>query len=118
MADFPLANDSIATIPIVTADAAGDFVSPPKGDTFSAVSSNPASLTAAIGTTATGGPAVVLTPLVQVSPGLTVTVTDSAGLMQFVLTVDIAADVAPKTIALDIAHATTVAQPVPTAPGP
>lgn len=116
--NIQLANDTIETITIVTTDAAGATVAAPAGDVFTVVSSNPASLTAAIGTDKSGAPAVVLTPLVQVSPGLTFTVTDSAGLASDAQGVDIVADLAPKAIGLDIADATTVAQAVPTAPGP
>jgi hypothetical protein len=125
MPNFELANDTIATIPILTPDGEGGFVPPPAGDTFSVASSNPASLGAAIGTVTTtegnavaGGPAVVLTPLVQASPGLTVTVTDSAGLTAWTQTVDIVADLSPKSIVLDVADATQTSQAVPTAPGP
>jgi len=116
--NIQLANDTVETITIVTTDAAGATVPAPAGDTFTVVSSNPASLGAAIGTDKNGAPAVVLTPLVQVSPGLTFTVTDSAGLASDAQGVDIVADLAPKTISLDIADATTAPQAVPTAPGP
>jgi hypothetical protein len=118
MANYELANDTVATIGIMTTDANGDVVPMPAGDVFTVVSSNPASLTAAIGATAAGGPAVVLTPLVKVSPGLTVTVSDSKGLPQDVQIVDIVNDVTPRNVVLDLAGAATVAQPVPTAPGP
>ena len=115
MANFELANDEIATIPILTDNAAGLPVAPPAGDTFTAVSSNPASLGVAV---IASPAAVVLTPLVQLSPGLTVTVSDSAGLSAFTQIVDIVADATAKAITLDIANATEVPQPVPAAPGP
>src|SRR5208337_2235780 len=67
MANFELLNDEVVMIPILTDDASGDPVPAPSGDTFTVVSSNPASLGAAIGATAAGNPAVVLTPLVRVS---------------------------------------------------
>ena len=118
MANFELANDEVATIPILVDDAAGQAVPAPTGDTFSAVSSNPASLTATIGATAAGNPAVVLTPLVQASPSLTVTVTDTAGLTAFTQIIDIVADLTPKAITLDLANVTETTQPTPTAPGP
>ncbi len=118
MANFELLNDEVVTIPILTDDAAGAAVPPPSGDVFTATSSNPTSLGVAIGATASGAPAVVLTPLVQVSPGLVVTVSDSKGLSSFALTVDIVADTTPKAIILDIADATEVSQPVPTSAGP
>ena len=114
MANFELANDEVATIPILVDDASGDPVAPPSGDTFSVVSSS-ASLGAAI---SADGKGVVLTPLVKVSPGLSITVSDSAGLSAFTLGVDIVSDTTPKAITLDVANATEVSQPVPTAPGP
>ena len=98
-----------------TTDAPGIVVPATPGDVFSVVSSNPASLGAAIGATAAGTPAVVLTPLVQASPGLTITVSDADGLQQWVQIVDIVQDVAPRNVVLDLADATTVPQAVPTA---
>jgi hypothetical protein len=118
MPNYELPNDEVDTITIKTQTGGGATVPAPAGDVFNVVSSNPTSLQATIGKDAGGNPAVVLTPLVQVSPGITVTVTDSAGLMQDVQVVDIVADVAPKNIVLDLADATHVSQPVPTAPGP
>jgi hypothetical protein len=59
-----------------------------------------------------------LTPLVQASPGLSITVSDSAGLSSFTQLVDIVQDATPKAIMLDVAAATEVSQPVPTNPGP
>jgi hypothetical protein len=118
MPNYELTDDSVVTITIKTTNSAGVVEPYPPGDVFSVVSSNPASLTAAIGKDAGGNPAVVLTPLVQASPGLTVTVSDSAGLAQFVQIVDIVQDVADTNIILDLTTATKVSQPVPTAPGP
>lgn len=118
MANFELLDDEIVTMGILTQTAAGVAEPPPVGDTFTVVSSNPASLNAVIGTTAAGDPAVVLNALVQASPGLTVTVGDSAGLAVFVLTVDIVPDHTPTNIVLDVANETFISQPVPTAPGP
>ena len=119
MANYELPNDEIVSIPIMTTNAAGVTEPNPAGDTFSVVSSNPASLNAVIGTMADGTtPAVVINALVQVSPGLTITVSDSAGLAAFTLTVDIVQDVTPANIVLDVADATKTSQPVPTNPGP
>jgi hypothetical protein len=115
MANFELANDEVATIPILVDDAAGQPVPPPAGDTFTAVSSSP-SLGVAVVTTPKA--AVVLTPMVQASPGISVTVSDSAGLTSFILVVDIVEDTTAKAITLDVADATEVSQPTPTAPGP
>jgi hypothetical protein len=116
--NFELPNDEVVTIPIQTTDSAGTVEPVPTGDVFTAVSSLPASLGVAIGATASGSPALVLTPLVQASPGITVTVSDSAGLVQAVQLVDIVPDVTDTNILLDVADATHVSQPVPTAPGP
>jgi len=113
VADIPLQDDLVYTIPILTDDSAGNPVPPPAGDVFSVSSSDAASLGAAIGTTAAGNPAVVLTPLKQTATGIVVTVSDSAGLTQDVATFDIVADTAPKSIALDFANETTVGQAVP-----
>jgi len=118
MANFELANDEVATIPILVDDAGGAPVPAPAGDVFSVVSSNPASLGATIGTTAAGTPAVVLTPLVQASPNLSIVVSDSAGLSSFTLGIDIVADTTPKAITLDLTKVTEATQPVPTATGP
>jgi len=118
MPNFEVMNDAVYTVTIKTTNSAGTVEPTPAGDVFTAVSSNPASLRVAVGTDAAGNPAVVMTPLVQASPGLTVTVSDSSGLAQFVQIVDIVADVADTNIILDVADATHVSQPVPTAPGP
>lgn len=112
MANFEIPNDIIATIPILVDDAAGEPVPAPAGDVFTAVSSSP-SLGVAI-----NGSSLVLTPLVQASPGISVTVSDSAGLASFTQIVDIVQDTTPKAITLDLAHVTGAPQPVPTATGP
>ena len=120
VANIELANDEILIIPILTDDAAGVPVPPPAGDTFSVVSSSP-SLMAVIDTTTltpAGTPGVKINATVQVSPGLTFTVSDSAGLTTFVQGVDIVADTTPMAITLDTAHEVMQSQPVPTAPGP
>jgi hypothetical protein len=111
--NFELKNDTVATIPIVTEDAAGNVVPATAGDTFTAVSSLPASLGVAVTNNA-----LVLTPLVQASPGLTVTVSDADGLTAATLTVDIVPDLSPTQVVLETADATTVPQAPPTAPGP
>lgn len=118
MANFELPNDQVATILIKATNSGGVTEPVPTGDTFTALSSNAASLGAAIGADGSGNPAVVLTPLVRVSPGITVTVSDSAGLAQASIIVDIVEDVTPANLVLDVADATHVSQPVPTAPGP
>jgi hypothetical protein len=117
MPNFELPNDEIVTIPIQTTNQAGSVEPVPTGDVFTVASSSP-SLGVAVGATAAGNPAIVLTPTVQASPGIVVTVSDSAGLKLATLTVDIVPDVTPANIVLDVADATHVAQPVPAAPGP
>lgn len=118
MANYELADDEVLTATILVRNAAGAVVAAPAGDVFSAVSSNPASLAATIGTDAHGAPALVATPLVQASPDITVTVSDSAGLTAFEQVFDIVQDVTPKAIGLDLADAALTPQAPPTAPGP
>lgn len=117
MPNFEIPNDQVWSFTIETANSAGTVEPAPAGDVFTAVSSSP-SLGVAIGTDATGAPAVIVTPLVQLSPGISVTVSDSAGLAQFVQVFDIVADVTPTNVVLDLADGTHTAQPVPAAPGP
>jgi len=116
--NFELNDDAVYTVPILTTNSAGTVEPMPAGDVFTVVSSNPASLGMAIGATASGAPALILTPLVAASPNITGTVSDSAGLIVAVQLFDIVADVSDTNIVLDLADATHVAQPVPTAPGP
>lgn len=119
VANFELANDMVASIPILVDDAAGDPVPAPSGDVFSAVATGPAGSTPdGLQVAVDGSNNLVLTPTVRVSPGWSVTVSDSSGLAAFTLPVDIVEDTTPKAITLDVAAATEVAQPVPTAPGP
>jgi hypothetical protein len=118
MSNFQLLNDEIATVTIKATNQGGLTEPLPSGDVFTVVSSKPASLTAAIGKDAGGNPAVILTPLVQASLGLSITVTDSSGLKAATLGVDISQDVRPANIVLDVVDATFTSQPTPTAPGP
>jgi hypothetical protein len=118
MPNYELPNDEIDTITIKTQNAAGTTEPVPTGDVFSVTSSKPASLGVAVGTDKGGNPAIVLTPFVQVSPGITVTVSDTSGLKIATLVVDIVQDVTPTNIVLDTADATHVSQPVPASPGP
>lgn len=118
MPNYELPNDEVDTITIKTQNTAGVTEPVPTGDVFSVASDKPTSLGAAIGTDKSGNPAIVLTPLVQVSPGINVTVSDTAGLKMATLVVDIVQDVTPTNIVLDTADATHVLQPVPISPGP
>jgi len=114
--NFELPNDSVWTFPIVTMNAVGTFEPFPAGDVPTVTSSNAASMTAVASTAAPW--TCTVAPLVQLSPGITVTVGDSAGLATNVYTFDIVADVTPTNVGLDIAAGTSVAQPVPAASGP
>lgn len=118
MANLQLMNDEVMHIGILVLDAAGDTVPADPSDVFTVASSNSASLSAVIGTMASGAPAVVLNALVAASPGLSFTVSDSAGLAVFTEQVDIVADTKATAIGLDLSHTETSPQPVPTAPGP
>lgn len=117
MANFEINDDWVVTATIKTTDAAGDTEPVPAGDVFSAASSSP-SLGVAIGADANGNPAVVMTPMVQASPNITVTVSDSAGLAMASFVVDIVPDVTPTNIVVDLSGATHTTQATPTAPGP
>jgi hypothetical protein len=118
MANFQLQNDLIYTFTIHVENAAGALEPAPVGDTFTVVSSAPASLNAVIGADAAGNPAVVANALVVAGTGYTITTSDSAGLKVAVDTMDIVADTTPTQIALDTVDATTTSQAVPTNPGP
>jgi hypothetical protein len=118
MSNFQLLDDETATITIKTTDDSGTTEPVPAGDVFTAVSAKPASLQAAIGADAAGNPALILTPLVQASTSIAVTVSDSKGLAEASLAVDIVQDTRPANIVLDVADATFTPQAAPTAPGP
>lgn len=122
--NFQLYNDKVWTFPLNSQNSAGVAQALPGTANPAAVSSNPASLGAAI--IATGPPtggitgrALVLTPKVQASPGLTVTVTN-AGMAPVIFGVDIVADPDLLTVAVDTVPAdiTTAPQSIPVAPGP
>jgi hypothetical protein len=117
MPNLELPNDEILTILIKTNDGGGVAVPPPAGDTFSVTTSSP-SLNAVIVSDASGNPTVSINATVQASPSLSFTVSDKAGLAVATQIVDIVPDLTPTNIVLDIADATHVSQPVPTAPGP
>ena len=117
MPNIQLMNDDVETITILVLDGAGAMVPAPAGDTFFANSSSP-SLGAVISKDTNGNPAVTINGMVQESPGLWFTVSDSAGLTVVKEFVDIVQDLAPKALSLDLATATHTPQAVPTAPGP
>ena len=118
MANREFQDDQVWTVPLRTVNAAGQFEPAPAGDVFTVTSDNPA-LGVAIGTMSDGtSTAVVFTPMVQASTGITYVVSDSAGLAQFTEMVDIVPDVTPTNILLDFASAEIAAQAPPAAPGP
>lgn len=113
MPNFELANDWVLTIPIQTTDNAGTVEPMPAGDVFTAASSDPASLQAVIGTDAGGNPAVIVNALVRAASNVTVTVTDSAGLIAATQVFDIVSDAADTNIVLNVGGATHTTQAVP-----
>lgn len=118
MANFELKNDQVATITLKTTNAEGQVEPYPSGLVFTAQSSNAASLGVAIGQDASGNPALILTPLVQQSPNLSVIVNGNDGLASVTQIVDIVEDNTPTNTILDLADATFTVQPVPANPGP
>ena len=108
-----LPNDVIRTIPILAENNEGVKEPAPAGDVFTATSSDPTKLNAAIGADAGGNPTVMINALVRTASGLTLTVSDSAGLKSISDTVTIVEDVTPTQLGLDEASATDVPQPVP-----
>jgi hypothetical protein len=116
MADFPLLNDRVYSVPIQAINGAG-AVEPDPNDVFTAVSASP-SLGAAIAMDASGNPMLVLTPMVQAGTGYLVSVSDQNNLKAVSATFDIVQDTTPVALQLDLADATSVPQPVPAAPGP
>jgi hypothetical protein len=119
MSNYELVNDAVVDIMITTIDAAGNLVPPPPSDVFTVVSSDMASLNAIIGTMPSGPFAgktsLRINALVALKPGLTATISDSAGLTTDVLTIDIVADPTPKAITLDLVDAVLTPQAVPAA---
>jgi hypothetical protein len=117
--NFELANDTVANIPIHTTNSAGVVVPAPSGDVFSVASSDSTKLKAEIGTMPPGasvqGVALVLTPLVQAFPGLSVIISDTSALTSDTQIVDIVADLTPKAITLDLADAVLTPQAIPPA---
>lgn len=113
--NFELPNDEILTVTIKATNSAGVFEPIPTGDTFTVVSSDPASLNAVMGTDASGNQAVLVNALVQHASNVTVTVTDSAGLTAATQIFDVVDDVTATALALDLTTATHTPQPVPAA---
>jgi hypothetical protein len=110
--NFQLYNDKVWTIPLKCKDATG--ADKPFPTSPVAVSSNPASLGVAIGQSPW---VLILTPKVQTSPGLVVTLS-SVGADGTTFVVDIVADPNRLSVSVDSLAATSTVQNIPTAPGP
>ena len=95
MPNFELSNDWVLIIPIHVTTATGVVVPAPAGDTFTVVSSDPASLAAVVGADASGNPIVTVNALVDLASNITVTLTDSTGLVASTAIFDIVADTTP-----------------------
>lgn len=113
--NFQLYNDKVWTFPLKCKNAAGVVQPFPPSPTFAVVSSNPASLGVAVNNF--GGFMLVLTPKVKLSPGLTVTVSNT-GMDPLVFAADIVPNPDRLSVDVDTAAATTTPQNVPAAPGP
>jgi hypothetical protein len=115
MANFELKNDAVTTFTIKATDSGGGSEPLPAGDVFTIANSDPTNLNAVMGTDAAGNPALVVNALHPLATGITVTITDSAGLQGVSQIFDIVADTAPTNLVLDVADATSVPQAVPAA---
>jgi hypothetical protein len=129
-------NDKVTKFPLFYRDAAGNIQPAPPGDVDSVTSSAPNSLAFAIGTLDTdltdgavtypaGSPALVCTPLVQLSDStnsggsISAIITDTAGLpMAQPRLFDIGPDTAPASLDIDttVSESTPQAVPAPTGP--
>ena len=100
MANYQLANDAIVAFPILTANAAGDLVPAPSGDTYN-LTNVASELNAVIGTvdgTPAGAPSVNVNALVAattVGSPVSFTLNDTFGLKSVTEMIDIVADVTP-----------------------
>lgn len=126
-----LNNNEVYFIPLVDKDAAGNVVPAPAGDTVTAAASGQFAASLGVAVTVmpgTSNPAISLTPLVAESDagnsggGISIVLTDSAGLTEDTATsglmFDIVQNVAPVTEGLDPTAVVMQSQAVPTAPGP
>jgi hypothetical protein len=127
MADIPLNNNQVSTIPLVYRDQAGAVVPKPAADVASAATTGPhaASLGVTMVALPSGQAAVQLTPMVAESDaangggGIGLDLTDTAGLpMEQSYTFSISPNLSPTALDLDTAAMTTVPQAAPAAPGP
>lgn len=120
MANFQLKNDFVADILITTINDAGAIVPAPAGDIDSVISSDPTKLAATIGVMPVpspfaGSPSLHLVPVMK-GPfvgTLTATLTDSAGLRQDVVGVDIVEDLTATALSVDVTNVVMTPQAVP-----
>ena len=124
-----LNNNEVYTIALIDHDANGNVVPMPAGDVVSVAAAGTfaASLSAALDSAGTG---VVLTPMVVESDagnsggGISIVLTDSAGLTEDSATQNILFDIVVPppgpavTEGLDLTNVTMASQPTPSAPGP
>lgn len=121
MATITLKPTEIHTIPLGIVDPnTNQSVPVPSGDVFSASSSS-GSVSATIGTDASGAPALIVNALTLPGPstmGVVVEVTDSAGDVAVDLTVDYPVPASPGDIVLNTGGDVVTSQAAPTAPAP
>jgi len=117
MADYRLDNNKVYTFTIGTKmDATGAPTVPLTGNTFAAVSSDPAAVNVFIGRDANANPAVIANAMVRSASGVTLTVNDTAGSKVCEFVVDVGDEIPPASdLTLDTVNVTHEAQPVPEA---
>ena len=113
MPNFELPNDWVLNIPIEVTNSSGTPEPMLPGDVFSVVSSNPTFLKAIVTTDANGNAIVQVNALLPVSTDITVTLSDSAGLIVDAQIFDIVVDQTATNTFLNMAAATHTSQAVP-----
>jgi len=128
-----LNNNEVYFVPLVDKDAGGNVVPAPAGDTVSAVASGSFAASLGVAVTVmpgTSNPAVSLTPLVVESDagnsggGISITLTDSAGLAEDSASQNVMFDIVvpppgpAMTEGFDLTGVVSQPQATPTAPGP
>jgi hypothetical protein len=119
VANFQLYNDKVWSFPLKWVDPISQATSTtfPAGTSFSATSSLPGSLSASV-FISSGIAYLKLTPLVQNSPGINVTVNATA-MTSAVQAFDVVTDPAtPASVMIDTADVSSSPQNVPASPGP
>lgn len=111
MANFELPMGETAFLAIHTVDKAGDVVPAPAGDVFSASSADEAMIVASVDVMPSGplqGTPALKMVSVALASGVSVTISDSAGLQIDTILVDVVADLTPSAITVDEADAVFV----------